>query len=278
MTILALPYTGRGTPETPKNPTARRYGSVQQALCLSSARNNANNVGQRKMDRDLTDSLLGTCRLHVLETQQEETVPEPYIPYVPENWNRGLVLAEAQNHGAKSHDYLTWLREQDSTTRMLRLYARGDGLGCQPWDDGSLKLAVANAVLWSRIDRAKRNDNPSKRMERNSVKVWCEFLEILSPEWVVTAGKVARMIIDQTQYQGCRLSLKLPSPSYLSRVSGLFDEEDLLQRYPEVLEVMEGRPELLRGGYRRNKIFFACHAVSSAQKSGRVGASCSGGG
>lgn len=193
-------------------------------------------------------------------------------------------MAEAQNHGAKSHDYLTWLREQDSTTRMLRLYARGDRLGCQPWDDGSLKLAVAcsfgsapdewavaNAVLWSRMDRAKRNDNPSKRMEQNSVKVWCEFLEILRPEWVVTAGEVARRIIDQTQYGGCRLSLKLPSPSYLSRVSGLFDEEDLLQRYPEVLEVMEGRPELLRGGYRRNKIFFACHAVSSARKSGPTG-------
>jgi hypothetical protein len=39
--IRALPYPRRGTPETPEAPTGRRDGSVQQALCLGSARHSA---------------------------------------------------------------------------------------------------------------------------------------------------------------------------------------------------------------------------------------------
>ena len=62
------------------------------------------------------------------------------------------------------------------------------------------------------------------------------------------------------------MALRLPSPSYLSRISGLFDEQDLLARYPEVEAAVTNHPEWLAGGYKRNKILFACHAVSVTRK------------
>ena len=40
----------------------------------------------------------------------QEILPEPYIPFVLDDWNGGLVLAEVQNHSAKSREYLEWLR------------------------------------------------------------------------------------------------------------------------------------------------------------------------
>lgn len=123
------------------------------------------------MDHDMKKKLLAICRSGVLKKIGEETVPEPYIPFVPDTWNGGLVLAEAQNHGAKSREYLEWLRGLDSKARMLRFYMHGEKLGCQPWDDGSLKFALAcvsdfdpgrwavgNAVLWSRIHPSGRNN------------------------------------------------------------------------------------------------------------------------
>ncbi len=42
----------------------------------------------------------------------------------------------------------------------------------------------------------------------------------------------------------------------------MFNEADLLNRYPEVKSVAKKHPEWLEGGYRLTKIFFACHAVS----------------
>lgn len=230
------------------------------------------------MDHNVTNKLLAICRSGALKKADEETIPEPYIPFVPDNWNGGLVLAEAQNHGTKSREYLEWLRGLSIEDRMLRLYKYGEILGCQPWDDGSLKFALAcvfdsapaqwavgNSVLWSRVHRSGRNDNPSERMTENSVRLWAEYLDVLKPSMVVTAGKVARNVIDKTGYQGPRLGLLLPSPMNLRRLSGLFDADDLLARYSEVRVTAKAFPELVCGNDRRNKIFFACHAVSMAR-------------
>lgn len=225
----------------------------------------------------MTDCLVNICRGHIMRAARGVTVPEPYIPYIPDRWNRCLVLAEAQNHGAKSREYLKWLKGLGQRDRLLRLYLQNGRVGCQPWDDGSLKLALAaafdvdperwavcNGVLWSSVDKSGRNINPSTRSQQRSAALWSEFLDVLRPTLVVTAGKVARDVIDAACPEGgCpRVALKLPAPSYLSRASGLFDHEDLLARYPEVRAVAERHPEWLGGKYERNKILFACHAVS----------------
>ncbi len=59
------------------------------------------------------------------------------------------------------------------------------------------------------------------------------------------------------------LSRSLIFPLFLKTgMEFLFNEADLLNRYPEVKNVVNKHPEWLQGGYRLNKIFFACHAVS----------------
>jgi hypothetical protein len=86
-----------------------------------------------------------------------------------------------------------------------------------PWDDGSLKLALAsafdedperwavsNAVLWSRRDKKGRNASPSDEAKSRSAEVWYEFLQALQPEIVATAGKVAEKLIDAVQKLGGR--------------------------------------------------------------------------
>ena len=92
----------------------------------------------------------------------------------------------------------------------------------------------------------------------------------MQPELVVTAGKVAEKLIDAVQKLGwlpCnRISLLHPSLTNLSRMSGAFNEEDLLARYPAVRAALERFPDWADWSYRKNKIFFACHAVSIAHK------------
>ena len=231
------------------------------------------------MNDDLKAKLLAICSKNVLQKLGEETVPEPYIPFIPNNWNRCLVLAEAQNHSKKNDVYLSWLKALASEARMLRLYGHHDGIGCQPWDDGSLKFALAcisddepehwavcNAVLWSRRSFSESNENPSDYMQENSVKIWTQYLEVLKPKWIVATGKVARKVITQTGYKGKRLDLLLPSPLNLQRLSTLFDTDDLLTRYQEVVSKLEKYESLIKGKGLNNKIFYACHAVSMARK------------
>ncbi len=52
--------------------------------------------------------LLDACKHHSLREADAHlaTIPEPYVPFVPPDWNGTLVLAEAQNHGRKSENYL----------------------------------------------------------------------------------------------------------------------------------------------------------------------------
>ena len=90
-------------------------------------------------------------------------VPEPYLPYLPDQWNGVLVLAEAQQL-AGAREYLRWLRGLPPEQRMIRLSTPNpSGVGVGPWDNGIVKLAVkammpdiqpeevavGNAVPWS---------------------------------------------------------------------------------------------------------------------------------
>ncbi len=76
------------------------------------------------MQRSRKNILLEICKRHVYPRARRFTVPEPYVPYIPKQWNKRLVLAEAQNHGKKSGEYLAWLKKLNAEDRMLRLYLR----------------------------------------------------------------------------------------------------------------------------------------------------------
>ena len=233
------------------------------------------------------NELLNACARHTLSEQDAEEIAkegkekgpivirEAYIPYIPSQWrnwrNRYLVLAESQNL-ANTND-VQKLKILTSQERMNRF---SDDPAVGPWNDGSLpcaieaafplnscEIAVSNAVPWSRTTPDYRqNLNPSKTMKNKAVRFWEDFLPLINPTHIITAGKVAKEVIKRANPEGhyCLKSVWLPSPRAMS-TSGMFDVDDLLKRYPEVQQVVQSKPEWFQT-YKRNKVFFACHVVS----------------
>ena len=211
------------------------------------------------MEQELLDSLGNRA---YGEFGDGVVIREPYIPYLPKGWNGILVLAESQNLSATNEGYVDDLMRLDPTGRMKRLghpeLGEGEDVGVAPWDDGSLKLAVeaafgasaertgvSNAVLWSQRDpNTKANANPDAHLQELSSVLWRDMLEIIQPERVICSGNIAHWVICSAGWTGGRIDkVRLPSPNGISRVSGMFSEEDLLNRYPEVRKVVEAHPE-----------------------------------
>ena len=223
--------------------------------------------------------LVNECKNFILPNDGSVVIQESYIPYVPEKWNKILVLAESQNLSASNCDYVESLLSMSSEGRIRRLGASPDYVGVYPWDDGSIKLAVeaflqvnssniavSNAVLWSQRGKNEENKNPDIDLQTLSSEIWVKLLEILKPEKIICCGKIAQHVIGKTNWEGEIIHLRLPSKMAMSRVSGMFNPADLLKRYPEVEEVLSRSPDLIKDGFRNNKIFYACHAVSSQIK------------
>lgn len=224
----------------------------------------------------MVEALLNICQKVEGPDPTKVVISEPYIPYVPKKWNEILVLAESQNLNHDEHvQYLKSLTRMD---RMRRLYLEQDEVGVGPWDDGSLKLAVeaafevvaaetavSNAVPWSQRT-GSANANPEPALQNLSSVLWREMLDILKPKLVICSGDIAENVIKMTDSSGDKINIKklrLPSAQAL-KSSVMFDENDLLRRYPEVKQVLDRHPKWGEGtpSEKRNKIFFACHAVS----------------
>lgn len=225
----------------------------------------------------MKDQLIEICKNFKISDQERVVLPEPYIPYIPENWNKVLVLSESQNLSAKK--YVNELLAKDTNGRINRLYEWDSKVGVLPWDDGTLKLAVeagfglkaeetavSNAVPWSLVSPSgTQNINPTKALIGSSTDLWREMLPVLRPEKIITVGKIAKIAIKRTDYNVNCVALRSAARTYLSRISGMFSTEDLLQRFPEVQSIKVKHPEWVEK-HKRNKIFFACHAVSVARK------------
>lgn len=231
----------------------------------------------------MKNKLARTCLEFSVPVPAAAVVEQPYIPWVPEHWNGLLVLAEAQNLSKTNSGYVDWLRSLEPEKLVCRLYERGvpANLGIEPWDDGSLKLAVeaslglrasetavSNAVLWSQVSGTGANQTPSQRIIDLSIGLWSKLLPILRPSCILCAGNVAHRVMTRVEQQlehalanTRHFKLRLPSKTAMSRMSGMFREDDLKLRYPEVAAVIEQHSEWVRS-YGLNKIFYACHAVS----------------
>ena len=224
------------------------------------------------------DLLIDVYSKHILAENMNAVLREPYIPYFPDHWNDILVLAESQNLSNTNSQYVKDLKSLSAKDRFCRLKGPFN-IGIQPWDDGSLKLAieasfnkradytaVSNAILWSQVDDFGNNQNPSNDLIAFSINLWADLLQIIKPHYVITCGNYAHHVIgkiNQMLKSSWRnVQLRLPARTAMSRISNMFPEKDLLSRYPEVDKVVQKHPEWLEGGYRQNKIFFACHAVS----------------
>jgi hypothetical protein len=231
---------------------------------------------QRPDETELCD----ICRQHILEDTTAAIVPEPYIPYFPEGWNGLLVLAEAQNL-AGDRKYQEWLCDLPPDQRFRRL-RRGDRdqLGVQPWDDGSLKIAVAaaleeepdatavsNAVPWSLADSIGRNANPSKALRSKAVEFWADLLPRVRARRIVAVGNVAFRAMERAlERSGEQDRPPLthwwhPSPRALSPRSSKFSVEEMLARFP-VIALLKERHKDWFEKYEKNKVYFACRAIS----------------
>jgi hypothetical protein len=236
--------------------------------------------------------LLSVCEKHVLKNAPRGVeFTEPYIPFIPEDWNGILVVGEAQNLSGGDGAYARGLRAKDQKSRFQRL-APGhrpdpEAVGVKCWDDGYLKLAVAaafpdenvehtaitHAIPWSQTDEAGKNIEPNDALKEAAIKFWADLLK----EWpvdtrsVVTVGKVARKLMRKTSLLGNLLPLRGASPKVIEQQQGWFDQMELLKRYPEITAAAErlGMEADLRSPKGHGLIFYAAHAVSmvTAKKS-----------
>lgn len=236
----------------------------------------------------LRESLKQICQNFALSENVKVIERTPYIPYIPENWNGVLVVAEAQN--ITEDDYRDCSEEQ----KICRLYPNRDclqnyeisgsfpKLDVKPWNDGSIPLAlkaslelnlfetaVGNSCFWS-IRNGEANENPNEDMRNQSRILWQQMWDVLKERCskVICCGNIATEIFNFIEDDNLTIKeLRHPSPNAMSRVSGMFNKDDLFSRYPEVKNAYDelgfGNPtnESIRN-YMQNKIFFACHAVS----------------
>lgn len=144
----------------------------------------------------------------------------------------------------------------------------------QPWDDGTLKLAVAtvwgseavertavsNAVPWSRKTADRSLKGPSAIMKRKAREFWRKVFEIMKPMRIATTGAIAYDVMsDFTEFE----VLKWPSASskVLAPLSRSYDENRLLAKFPEVGAAMKRHPEWVTSS-RLNKVLFCCLAMT----------------
>lgn len=232
-----------------------------------------------------TNELLEICRRHTLPRPHDVVVPQPYVPFIPKNWNGVLVLAEAQNLSKGSPD-VEWLKSATADERIFRL-GRDGHIAIQPWEDGSLKLAVeaalgiraaqtavSNAVPWSLVDEKGNNKNPTPELIKRSKSLWSELLHALKPEHIVTAGAIARRVItgalEKCDDSPLCTAWPLPSPRLFSPITQTIDEVELMRRFPEVAKAIGQNPDWAKTR-RPNKILFACLAVAAAKGHARKG-------
>jgi len=211
----------------------------------------------------------------------------PYAPYVPKNWNRILVLAESQQLRGKNEGNIDYVKSllnasyEDLIFRLGNIRITGEKpeeqVGITPWDEGFIKLAmlscfpeyksnqyaVSNAVPWH-LD--KGNETQTEFLEQKSITFWKEILAVLKPKYIVCTGVYADDIISDTEYcieRDCQ-QFHIRSASQLGRVINLFDENDLLERYPEVKNAISSNPQVVEisGMDKRYYVFYAAHAVS----------------
>ena len=79
------------------------------------------------------EHLVRICLEAALEPRPDLVLSEPYVPYVPADWNGILVLAEAQNLSRGNQEYAARLRGLPPRERVLRLVQeRGAGIGIGP--------------------------------------------------------------------------------------------------------------------------------------------------
>lgn len=219
--------------------------------------------------------------------QQDKYDLFPYAPYIPENWNRILVLAESQqlrslNDGNKRYrQSLLAMEDEELIFRLgnkkITNQSPEKQIGITPWDEGYLKLAmlscypaftidqfgVSNAVPWH---LNKKNKAQSAFLKRKSVTFWEEILPVLKPSIIVCTGVIADSIITDTGYcskSSCR-KIHIRSASQLHFVvKKSYRYTEWLDQHLDVKEVSSKNGQMIdpQEPYRYF-VWYAAHAFS----------------
>ena len=188
-----------------------------------------------------------------------------------------MVLAEAQNLAKSNNDYVAILRNMSSNQRIERLYIAVKTerrMRIQPWDDGSLQLAVeaalkvnpketavSNSVMWSQRKDNGTNRNPSSVLKIKSMEIWSEMLKEMSPKIVVTAGAVARDVISPIWPSEKLINWKLPSPLAMAILAGQTDPRDVESERVTIQTLFNKYPKWFYKN-RRFKEIYIWHAIN----------------
>jgi hypothetical protein len=233
------------------------------------------------MRTDLKSDLLSICR-KAGRSLSGMVIADPYIPFVPDEWNGILILSEAQNLGKVFGAHVGLLRDRSPEELLLRLYpevrqmlypnstAHSDALGVGPWDDGPLPFAasavwdqqpsafaVGNAVLWSETKSSGANATPGTA-RAPSIDIWREFLAILNPRIVVAVGRVAYDVLRDAGAKNLVRWLSA-SPRVLTILTTLGEPSELRLRFPEVKRAEALFPSVKEPSW----LAYACHAVAA---------------
>lgn len=195
----------------------------------------------------------------------------PYAPYVPNDWNKILVLAESQQLRRKNKGnilYAESLLAMDTLDQIFRLgnkkitgTTEGVKLGISPWDEGYIKLAmlsafpqytldqyaVSNAVPWH-LDKSKEKKAQADFLKDKSIVFWKMLLPVLKPNIVVCTGEIAKSIISRTGYcsnDGCR-KVHIRSASQLHFVvKKTYDHIGWLEQNPSIKKMLSENMHLI---------------------------------
>lgn len=212
----------------------------------------------------------------------------PYIPFIPKEWNKILVLAEAQQLRGNNKGNITYRKrlkdatEQNQITRLgnheINLKAPKEMIGIWPWDNGFIKMALlsvfpnegvekyalSNSIPWH---LNKKNKNQFHFLMEKSIDYWKEILPVLKPKTIICTGDIAKKIITKTKYccddNGCK-QYNLRSASQLHFVAKKdFD----IQKYPELLNTFYKYQQLNNlNRPLRYYIWYMAHAKSKINK------------
>jgi hypothetical protein len=231
----------------------------------------------------------------ILQKQENLIFAEPYIPYIPDQWNGLLVLSESQNL-ASHQNYIDFLSKLNSSEKIQRLYNSKNNLslGVGPWDDGSLalaveaaldlsyhKTAVSNAVLWSK--GGPINQNPSRHMIYRSIDYYKTIFETLKPIQILSIGKQAEYIANKSinliKNIKCNIIyLQHPSPrnqwrlyQKLNTIPNLknLTAENLIEQDTKIQEIFKNYKEIKEAIYKKshknttkNKILYSYYSIN----------------
>lgn len=198
-------------------------------------------------------------------------------------WDGVLVVAIAQNLSDTYAQYRTILEQLHSSEQFVTVWDRlnqnllpVDGeIGIGPWDDGTMKLAVAsvlgadepqkvavsNAIPWS-PKAGSGSELLDDDMKAAAIRFSSDILTNLRPTKVLALGAKARDVMKPTA-NGRMPVIDMPGPFIRLYNQGYkMKPERLLQAFPEVARALSALRGRIRIANEDMAIHCACASVS----------------